>query len=62
MEKILNSNKAKRKSYSFGERVCSDGFIINFMKIALKFASPIIENQDLINNKIKKIDIRVTFE
>ena len=56
MERILNANKAKRKSYSLGERVSSDGFMMNFLKITLRFAKPFIDNQELIDSKIKKID------
>ena len=62
MERILNANKAKRKSYSLGERVSSDGFMMNFLKITLRFAKPFIENQEFIDSKIKKIDIKLTCE
>jgi hypothetical protein len=44
MEWTLNTNKAKRKSYSLGERVSTDGFMMNFLKITLRFAKPFIEN------------------
>lgn len=44
MEKILNLNKGKRKTIIEGEKTSSNGFLINFLKITIKFAKPFIDN------------------
>ena len=48
MEKILNLNKGKRKTVIDGERTSSNGFLMNFLKLTLKFAKPFIDNIDTI--------------
>jgi hypothetical protein len=61
MNFIININKDKTKEFKnifeMTNSSCTYGFSFNFLKVMLYFSQPFIENMEIINEKITKVNI-----